>query len=296
MGLWGSIKSAPGAIGNAAGRAWDWYDDASNRDKQDNLGSLNEQSGKAGGFADQSQSQFGKLGAALGGETEYLRKVARGEESVSAQQLRNSLQQNQAAQQSMAAGARPGNAAMAARTAAMTAGRQGAGLAGQQAVAGMQERQQAQQALTNALMQQRQQELSATQGARGQAIGGYGAGFTGAMGQPTGLEKGMELAGSVGSLLSLSDKRLKTNIADGSKDADSMLRSLKAYKYDYKDPRNGGGKQLGIMAQDLEKLGLKQAVVETPKGKAIHGGKLAGALAAMMPAVNKRLEELEGKK
>jgi len=180
-----------------------WYDENTNRDKQGNLQSLNEQSGLAGGFADSSQGRFGTLGEALGGETDYLRKVARGEESVSRMQLGQALQKNQAAQQSMAAGARPGNAAMAARNAAMNAGRQGAGLAGQQAVAGIQERQQAQRALTDALMQQRQQELSATQGARGQAIGGYGTGFSGAMQQPTGLEKGMSFIGDLGKLATM---------------------------------------------------------------------------------------------
>lgn len=180
-----------------------WYDEQTNRDKQGNLQSLNEQSGKAGGFADTSQGRFGSLGDTLGSEAEHLRRVARGEESVSAMQLGQALQQNQAAQQSMAASARPGNAAMAARTAAMTAGRQGAGLAGQQAIAGIQERQQAQQALVNALMQQRQQELAATQGARGQAIQGYGTGFAGAMQQPTGLEKGIAFAGDLGKLAAL---------------------------------------------------------------------------------------------
>ena len=205
MGTFGDIAGLFNPI-TAIKSAGKWYDDATNRDKQGNLGSLNEQSGKAGGFADESQGRFGTLGNALSGETDHLRRVARGEESVSAMQLGQALQKNQAAQQSMAAGARPGNAAMAARTAAMQAGRQGAGLAGQQAIAGIQERQQAQQALTNAIMQQRQQELAATQGARGQAIGGYGAGFTGAMQNPTGLEKGLGFVKDIGSIASMKGK------------------------------------------------------------------------------------------
>ena len=190
-----SPKDWPGQVGS-------WYDDATTRGKGegDRLGAEAE---TASGFATGTQAQFGVLGGEATQERDYLRKIARGEESVSAIQLKNALQQNQSAQQSMAAGARPANAAMAARQAAMNAARQGAGLAGQQATAGIQERQSAQQALANMLMQQRQQELNATLGSRGQALSGFGQRYQGAMGQPTGLEKGMGLVSSAGKLFGL---------------------------------------------------------------------------------------------
>lgn len=287
------------------GNVWDktkeaasWYDEKTNRDKDGNLGKLGDEADRAGAFATQGQHRFGELGAEATQERDYMRKVARGEESVSQVQLSQALQQNQAAQQSMAASARPGNAAMAARTAAMNAGRQGAGLAGQQAVAGIQERQAAQNALSQMLMQQRQQELSATQGARGQAIQGYGTAFTGSMGQPTGLEKGIQGGMDIAKtgIALFSDERLKENIEEGTPEADRVLRALKSYKYDYKDKDHGAEKQLGIMAQDLEKIGLQQAVIDLPDGKkAVHGAKLAGALASMLPGINKRLESLESK-
>ena len=167
--------------------------DGMNRDQGGNMEKLQEQGGHASAFATQNQGNYVGLGHEANREREYLRKIARGEESVSAMQLKNALQQNQAAQQSMAAGARGGNSAMAARTAAMNAGRQGAGLAGQQAIAGIQERQAAQSGLANMLMQQRGQDLQGALGSRGQAIGAYGTAFSGSMQQPTGMEQGLGL-------------------------------------------------------------------------------------------------------
>jgi len=185
-----------------AKQAWEKYNDATTRGKSEGerLGSEGE---RASAFANAGQGSFRGLGREATTERDYLRRLARGEDSVSALQLQGALQQNQAGQSSMAAGARPGNAAMAARQAAMNAGRQGAGLAGQQAVAGLQERNQAQAALSNMLMQQRQQELQATLGSRGQAIGAFGNQYTGALGQPTSGEKGMAMIGGLGKMFGM---------------------------------------------------------------------------------------------
>lgn len=297
MGLWGNIygniKGAGAWVGGKIGDAAEWYDDATDRDQNNNLEKLQGQAQVASNFANRNEASFSKLGREAGQERDYIRRVARGEESVSRLQLAQALQRNQATQQSMAAAARPGNAAMAARQAAMNAGRQGAGLAGQQAIAGIQERQAAQNALAQMLMQQRGQDLSAAQGARGQAINAYGTAYTGAMAQPTGFEKAMDLAKSGAQLYAMSDKRLKEDIEHGDKDADKLLRALKSYKFRYTDEKHGKGKQLGVMAQDLEQV-LPQAVFETPYGKAVDGAKLATALTSMMPGINKRLEALEG--
>lgn len=136
---------------------------------------LTSQSGKASSFAGYGEGEFGRLSGELAGETGYLRDIARGKQSVTAEQLRQSLQQNLAAQQSMAAGASPQNASMAALQASRNAMQLGSGLAGQQAVAGMQERQAAQNALAQLLLQQRQQGLSAALGGRQMAIGALGS-------------------------------------------------------------------------------------------------------------------------
>lgn len=135
---------------------------------------LTSTAGASNAFADQGQQQFGVLGGKLGDQYGYLQDVARGGQSVSAEQLRQALGQNIGAQQSMAAGAAPQNQAMAALMASRNAMQLGSGLAGQQALAGIQERQAAQQALMQALLQQRQQELQAATQGRSTAVAGYG--------------------------------------------------------------------------------------------------------------------------
>lgn len=99
------------------------------------------------GFGDQGAANYnamtGQLGGTygqLGDALNYQRGLMMGQNSVSQEQLRQNLQQGLAAQQSMAAGASPQNAAMAATNAAINMGRLSAGLAGQQALAGLQER------------------------------------------------------------------------------------------------------------------------------------------------------------
>ena len=52
-------------------------------------------------------AEYNRLGGALDQQAAYMQRIARGEESVSAEQLRQGLQQNISAQQSMAAGAAP---------------------------------------------------------------------------------------------------------------------------------------------------------------------------------------------
>lgn len=109
-------------------------------------------------LADRSQGRYNRLGEQLGEQDAYMQRVARGEESVSAEQLRQSLAQNLSAQRSMAASASPQNSTMAALNASRQAMQLGSGAAGQQALAGIQERQSAQQQLTDALLRRRAQE------------------------------------------------------------------------------------------------------------------------------------------
>lgn len=99
---------------------------------------------------------------------------ASGKDSMSAEQLRQGLGQQLAQQNSMVAGARPGNQAMAARTGMMNTARLGAGLSGQTAMAGIAERQAAQNSLGQMLGQLRGQDLQAALGAAGLAQGAYG--------------------------------------------------------------------------------------------------------------------------
>jgi hypothetical protein len=135
---------------------------------------LNNQGGMSSWFADQGQENFGALGAEATGQRQYLRDLAAGKNSVSAEQLRQGLQQNLAGQRSMAASASPQNAAMAARSAANNSARLGYGMSGQAAVAGMQERNDANKMLAELIMRQREQELQAALQSRQNAIGAYG--------------------------------------------------------------------------------------------------------------------------
>lgn len=135
---------------------------------------LNNTGNAANAFANTGEQGYGAMTAEAQQSRDYLRRLASGQESVSAEQLRQGLQQNVAAQRSMAASAAPQNQAMAARTAAMQAGRLGAGMSGQAAIAGLQERRDAQKALADMIMGQRQQDLQAALGSRQNAVGAYG--------------------------------------------------------------------------------------------------------------------------
>ncbi len=108
------------------------------------------------------------------------------------------------------------------------------------------------------------------------------------------LACGAEAAGGAALAAGLfSDERLKTDIGDGDKAAKKALETLAAKTYRYKDPKYGAGPQLGVMAQALEKAGLKQAVIDTPEGKAIDHAKLTGANTSMLAALAKRVGKLE---
>jgi hypothetical protein len=252
------------------------------------------QGASSSAFADKSQGQFGALGNEAAQGRDYLRRIAGGQQSISAEQLRQGLQQNMAGQRSMAAGASPGNAPMAARSAAMNMARMGSGLAGQQAVAGMQERQNAQKALQDSIMMQRQQELQASLQGRQNAISGFGGGTPEKsmleQWQPV-INMGIGAAGAA-----MSDKRLKKDIEDGDEKASRILKGLKSYSYKYKDEKHGKGDQYGLMAQEMEKSGLGHAVIDTPQGKAVHGAKAALSGLALTAALARRVEKLEGGK
>ncbi len=261
------------------------------KDEQARKANLYQQSAAAGGFAGQGQAGFGQLGGEASAQRDYLRRLASGQDSVSAEQLRQGVQQGIAAQRSLAAGAAPQDAASAARTAAIQSARLTSGMAGQQALAGLQERQSAQQALSNMILQQRQQELQAALQSRQNAITGYGANNAGTPEKTEGQKVGPVIQ-SVAS--AISDRRLKKDIKGGDGDANAALKELRAYVFRYKDEKHGKGARVGVMAQDLERAGLRHAVIETPEGKAIHGGHLAASNTAMLAALERRVAKVEG--
>ena len=240
---------------------------------------------------------IGNMGATQG----YFQNQMNGGNSVSAMQLQQGLQQNLAAQQANAASASPQNAAMAARNAAMGMGQAASGLAGQQAVAGLQERNQAAQLLSQSQQNQGQLQLGQSGQNMQGALGGYGASnqaYGAALGTPQQTLAPMLGAGIGGAAAALakSDRRAKTEIEDGDDDAGKAISGLRAFAYKYKDERDGKGKQFGVMAQDLERAGLGHAVIDTPSGKMVHGAKAALSGLALIASLGKRVSSLEGKK
>lgn len=267
---------------------------------------LAQQGSLAGKFANQAQQGYNAYGQQGNAALAQLQAQAQGQNSVSAEQLRQNLGQLQSQQMSMAAGASPRNAAMAARTAQIQSGRLGYGMSGQQALAGLQERNQAMGQYANLLQGLRGQDLNAALTSRQTAETGYGAGMTGAP-QKTWIETyGPAIQGGLSAIAAsgrsdpnqggaaASDRRLKTSIRDADADMAKAATKIPAFAFRYKNERYGAGEQKGVMAQDLEKVGLGHAVVDTPRGKMVHGAKLATSNTAMIGALARRLAKLEG--
>lgn len=253
---------------------------------------LNRQGQAAGKFADTGEEGYGQMTAESAAMRQAMQRRAQGQDSLSAEQLRQGLGQQLAMQRSMAASASPQNAAMAARTGAMAMGRASSGMAGNQAMAGIQERSAAEKALADMIMQKRQQDAQVALGSRQNAIGGYG----GVTPQGTPLQQYAPYiqAGSQAAAMAASDERLKKDIKDGDEKSKRILQGLKSYSYKYRDEKYGAGKQFGPMAQDMERAGLGHAVVNTSEGKMVHGAKAALAGLGLVAALGKRVAKLEG--
>jgi hypothetical protein len=250
------------------------------------------------------------------GLADMLRARANGAESLSAMQLRRDAGANIAQQQALAASGRPGNAALAARMASQNAGRIGTSLSGNTAMAGIAERDSAARALAGLAGQARDQDINASFGqqqinqgwsqqeldnARMQQQGGMAyendraQRFGVASQQPTSGEQYLGLIqGGASAAMAMSDERVKTGVKDGAASSQRFLDSLKAMDFKYKDPAMGAGPRTGLMAQDVEKTAAgKAAVVETPAGKAIDYGRLAGQFGAALAHLNQRVKKVE---
>lgn len=148
---------------------------------------LNANAQQQSGFGQSLQGQYMQNQAGINNTMGMLQGLAQGQNSVSAEQLRQGLQQSQAQQMSMAAGAAPQNQAMAARNAMMNAGGLASGMMGQQAMAGLQERQGALNALSQMQMQQAGQNLQGAGQFGGLANNAYGTVLGNPQKTPAGL-------------------------------------------------------------------------------------------------------------
>jgi hypothetical protein len=140
----------------------------------DQRNNMDAQGDAASGFADQGQANYDRASYEARRMREALGRRAAGEGLASPEILRQGLQQQYGQQRSMAAGAAPQNAAMAARTAAMNMGRASTAMAGQGAMAELQERQAYEKQLADMIMQGRQQDMQVGLGSRQNAYGAYG--------------------------------------------------------------------------------------------------------------------------
>lgn len=102
-------------------------------------------------------------------------------------------------------------------------------------------------------------------------------------------------SGLLGTALSagavLSDENQKECIEEF--DPSEFLDNLTSYKFNYKKPEYGEGKQVGVMAQDIEKA-APQMVKDTPEGKVVDYGKAAAPLFASLASLHDRIKKLEG--
>lgn len=103
--------------------------------------------------------------------------------------------------------------------------------------------------------------------------------------------------GFLGGLFSaLSDETAKTEIKPADKELAAFLDSLEPHSYRYKNAKNGQGRRISVMAQELEKSKLgEEFVFETAQGKAVDYGKGLGTMLAAQAMINKRLKKLEAK-
>lgn len=101
-------------------------------------------------------------------------------------------------------------------------------------------------------------------------------------------------AAAGGAALALSDERAKKNKSKADEEVDELLSVIKPQVYEYKDKKNGEGKHISPMAQDLEKSEIGKSMVEdTEDGKVVNYGKGLGAMMAIQSALHKRIKKLE---
>jgi len=97
--------------------------------------------------------------------------------------------------------------------------------------------------------------------------------------------------------VALSDEDQKTGITNSPESIRDLLRKVQPHEYEYKDP--GGpleppGKHFGVMAQELEKSPVgKSFVTDTPDGKVVNYGQMAGVQMAGLADHEDRIADLE---
>jgi len=101
--------------------------------------------------------------------------------------------------------------------------------------------------------------------------------------------------------IKLSDEDLKEDVEYNPKDVQKFMDRITPAAYDYKkevkdSPLASKNRELGVMAQDLEKSKLgKEAVKDTEMGKVVDYDNLEPKMLASIAALNRRLKDVENK-
>lgn len=237
------------------------------------------------------------------------RAIGRGP-SVAEQQAQAALAQQQAATQQQAAQASGTNRALAMREAQRAQASQ-AYDAQRAAITGrLQEQQQATESAAQQYAQMRQGDQAARQASLGAAEADLTALYKGQE-QEIDVEKTnaaargqglMSMAGAIGGIAGLSDRRAKRDIEDGSSVLDQMAQIMPhRYRYREEDAARFGedtGPRYGVMAQDLsrsEDPALRAMVGRAGDRLAIDNGRATSTLLAAQAEAARRIEELEAR-
>lgn len=126
---------------------------------------------------------------------------------------------------------------------------------------------------------------------------GFGASVLGALLSDENAKKNIEPTVDISPVLA---KLRATNTPKTT--VEQVLAKVRPVKFDYKGEGDGSNR-VGIIAQDLEKTPLKEAVINTPEGKVIDTPQLTGGntamileLAQMLIDTRKELQSLKGAK
>lgn len=101
--------------------------------------------------------------------------------------------------------------------------------------------------------------------------------------------------------IKISDEDLKEDVEYNPKDVQKFMDRITPAAYDYKkevkdSPLASKNRELGVMAQDLEKSKLgKEAVKDTEMGKVVDYDNLEPKMLASIAALNRRLKDVENK-
>lgn len=116
--------------------------------------------------------------------------------------------------------------------------------------------------------------------------------------QQQNLNKATDNSGKIitnNNTVATSDVDAKTNIKSAESELQDFLNNLGVYSYEYKDPKNGEGRRISPMAQEIEKTDLGKIAISTnAEGyKQVDYGKLMGTQLAALSLLNHKYNELE---